>query len=67
MTHAAAGRDAALLDLLPFDRHDLSIDAMRLQVLELGLQLTFLVLAAEEVHAIEDRVRETCHLGAGLV
>lgn len=46
-----------LLDFLPLGRHDLSLDAVRLEILKLCEQLPLGILSSKEVEAIKDLVR----------
>lgn len=58
----AARRHASLLDLLPLDRHDLAVNAVRFQIFELCLQLTLLILSSKEVDSIQHRIGQPRHL-----
>lgn len=58
---SSARRLTCLLDLLPLNRHDLAIDTVGLEVLELAHKLSVGVLTTKEVDSIEDSIRQSCH------
>ena len=58
MAHSRAGRLALLLDLLPFHVQNFSIVKERLNVPKLVLELPLLILASEEINAVDYLIGE---------
>lgn len=57
VTDSAAWWITLLFDLLPFCRHDFSLNAVWLEIFKLCQELAFGVLSTEVINAIEDGVR----------
>ena len=57
MTDSATRRITLLFDLLPFCRHYLALNAVRLEIFKLCKELAFGILSTEIVNAIKNSVR----------